>query len=65
MKILHKKIRSCQECPYRRYRNGHPFDEMSFMCCKIPTIRQLEKDYHKKPPEWCGLPDEEEYAVEK
>ena len=57
MKILHKEIRSCQECPYRRYREGHAWDKMPFMCSKIPTVRPLEEDYHRKSPEWCGLPD--------
>lgn len=58
MKILHKEIRSCQVCPYRHYKQGEPFAEMPFMCYKIPTVRDLEKDYHIKTPEWCTLPDD-------
>lgn len=58
MKVLHREIESCKECPFHHLLISKTDDKEWDVC--IEAKCQELSDPYWKPPTWCPLPDKED-----
>lgn len=66
MKILHKEIKNCGECPFPIHVNDGGY---SFYCRRMIKGKQIPAtagiESFESIPDWCPLPDKEEHPLKR